>query len=128
MTKLTLAYWCVLVAALMPFVCAGISKWGRDSQYNNKRPREWERTLQGYRARANAAQANCWEALPFFAFAVVIAHQAQATQSSINALAIAFIVIRVIYIALYLANQHMARSLVWLAGISINIWIFLLAA
>jgi uncharacterized MAPEG superfamily protein len=128
MTKLTLAYWCVLVAALMPFVCAGISKWGRDSQYNNKRPREWERTLQGYRARANAAQANCWEALPFFAAAVIIAHQLQVTQSSINYLSLAFIAARVVYIGAYLANVHVARTLVWIAGLAINIWIFLLAA
>jgi uncharacterized MAPEG superfamily protein len=128
MTKLTIAYWCVLVAAFMPIVCAGISKWGRDSQYNNKRPREWERTLQGYRARANAAQANCWEALPFFAAAVIIAHQLQAPQASINALSLSFIAARVIYISMYLANQHMLRTLVWIAGMAISVWIFLLAA
>jgi uncharacterized MAPEG superfamily protein len=128
MNKLTIAYWCVLAVAMMPFVCAGISKWGTASGYNNKRPREWYATLEGHRARAAAAQANCWEALPFFAAAVIIAHQLQAPQSTLNYLAIAFVVLRALYIALYVMNLHAQRSLVWMMALIVNVGIFFIGA
>lgn len=112
----------------MPFFCAGISKWGGASGYNNKKPRDWYQQLSGYRARAAAAQSNCWEALPFFAAAVIIAHQLQASQNSLNLLAIGFVVLRLVYIAMYLANLHWQRTMVWTIAIALNIWIFLLTA
>ena len=70
--RFTLAYWCVLVAALLPIVCAGIAKWGtfgkprRDGGFDNENPRAWLARQTDWRARANAAQANSFEALPFF--------------------------------------------------------------
>jgi uncharacterized MAPEG superfamily protein len=128
MSKLTLAYWCVLAVAFMPFLCAGISKWGGASGYNNAQPRDWYQQLSGYRARAAAAQANCWEAFPFFAAAVIIAHQLQAPQAMLNGLALGFIVLRFIYVALYLSNKPSLRSAIWTAAIALNVWIFLLGA
>ena len=77
----SLAYWCVLVAAFLPVVCAGIAKSGRfgvarsKGGYDNQNPRDWLARQEDWRARANAAQANSFEALPFFIGAVVIAHQ-----------------------------------------------------
>ena len=41
-------------------------------------PRRWLEQQQGFRARANAAQANGFEAFPFFAAAVIVAHLTQA--------------------------------------------------
>lgn len=89
----TLAYWCVLVAALLPIVCAGIAKWGTFSKpphaggYDNGNPRAWLARQTDWRARANAAQANSFEALPFFIGAVVIAHQLGAYQTRLDLLA-----------------------------------------
>jgi uncharacterized MAPEG superfamily protein len=43
----TLAYWCVLLAALLPIACAGIAKWGMFTQppkqggFDNANPRAW---------------------------------------------------------------------------------------
>ena len=43
----TLAYWCVLVAALLPYVCASLAKSGgvgksrRDGGFDNHDPRAW---------------------------------------------------------------------------------------
>jgi uncharacterized MAPEG superfamily protein len=77
----TLAYWCVLIAALLPLVCATLAKKGGFGRapnaggYDNHAPREWLARQQGAAARANAAQANTFEALPFFIGAVIIAHQ-----------------------------------------------------
>ncbi len=126
MNKLTIAYWCVLAVAFMPFFCAGISKVG--SGYNNKQPRDWYQQLSGYRALAGAAQANCWEALPFFAAAVIIAHQLQAPQARLDMLALTFVALRLVYVALYVMNLHWQRTLVWTAAIGVNVAIFLSAA
>lgn len=125
----TLAYWCVLVAALLPVVCAGIAKYGtmrtprRDGGYDNHNPRAWLALQTDWRARANAAQANTFEALPFFFAAVIIAHQLQASQPRLDILAIVFIALRLVYIALYVGNQANARSIVWALALFVNIGI-----
>lgn len=130
----TLAYGCVLVAALLPFVCAGIAKWGllgkprREGGYDNHNPRAWLAHQTDWRARANAAQANSFEALPFFMGAVIIAHQLQAPQMRLDILAFLFIFSRLIYILMYLADMANARSLAWTVGLGLNVAIFLAGA
>jgi uncharacterized MAPEG superfamily protein len=114
----TIAYWCVLAAALLPFVCAVIAKSGR---FDNHDPRGSLARLQGWRARANAAQSNCFESLPFFIGAVVIAHQLGAPQGRVDALAAAFVVLRLAYLACYLGDKAAWRSGVWFLGLLANI-------
>ncbi len=127
----TLAYACVLVAALLPIVCAGLAKrhgFGksrREGGYDNANPRAWLARQEGASARANAAQSNSFEALPFFIGAVVIAHQLQAPQAWVDSLAVAFIALRVAYIGLYVADRPAARSLVWMAALGVNVAILL---
>jgi len=118
---LPLAYWCVLVAALLPYVCTWIAKAGSFGPRDNVSPRDWASKQSGWRARANAAQANSFEGLPFFIGAVLIAHQLDAAQARIDALAVAYIVLRVIYIALYVRGVGTARSAVWALGVLVNI-------
>ena len=124
---MTLAQWCVLLAALMPIVCAGIAKSGmfgkprRDGGYDNELPREWLARQTDWRARANAAQANCFEALPFFIGAVVIAHQHGAQQSWVDAAAVVFVLLRVAYVACYLRNLANLRSLAWVGAMAVNV-------
>lgn len=124
---LTLAYWALLVAALLPIVCAGIAKWGafgqsrRDGGYDNHDPRAWLARQSGWRIRANAAQANSFEALPFFIGAVIIAHQIGAQQSRLDLLAWVFVALRLTYIALYVADKASVRSLIWIAALAVNI-------
>lgn len=121
---MTLAYACILVAALLPIVCAGIAKSGKFGQprsqggYDNHDPRAWLARQTGYRARANAAQANSFEALPFFIGAVIVAHLTGGAQPLVDGLAVAFIALRVAYIALYLADRDLLRSLVWMAALA----------
>jgi uncharacterized MAPEG superfamily protein len=120
---LTLAHVCILLACLLPIVCAGIAKAGRfgvprsQGGYDNHDPRAWLARQTGYRARANAAQANSFEALPLFIAGVLVAHQTQAAQGLVDALAVAFLGFRVAYIALYVADRQVARSAVWLLGL-----------
>ncbi|MDP2263554.1 MAG: MAPEG family protein [Hydrogenophaga sp.] len=124
---LTLAYWSVLVAALLPIACAGLAKWGtfstprREGGYDNHEPRAWLARQTSWRARANAAQANSFEALPFFIGAVVIAHQLGAYQSRLDVLAFVFVVLRLLYIMMYVADMATARSIAWVLALAINI-------
>jgi len=127
MVRFTLAYWCVLVAALLPILCAGIAKSGmfrtprRQGGYDNDDPRAWLARQSDWRARANAAQANSFEALPFFIGAVLIAHQLGANQGMVDILALVFVVLRLVYILLYVAGQATARSAVWSLALVVNI-------
>ncbi|TPD54639.1 MAG: hypothetical protein C9355_07350 [Thalassolituus maritimus] len=120
---MTLAYWCVLAAALMPFLFTGIAKFS-GGRYNNYSPREFLEKQEGFRKRAHWAQLNSFEAFPMFATAVIIAHLTGAEQDYINTLAIAFIGIRIVYGAMYLANLAALRTLVWAAGLACVIALF----
>ena len=125
----TLAYWCVLVVALLPIVCAGIAKSGMFGKprsqggYDNANPRAWLASQSDWRARANAAQANSFEAIPFFIGAVIIAHQLGAHQGRLDLLAFVFVVLRMVYIMMYLAGLANVRSIIWIAAFVVNVCI-----
>ena len=121
---MTVAYWCVLIAAVIPLIAIGIAKVGGE-RYNNRHPRVWLDKQQGYRARAAAAQSNSFEAFPFFAAAVIIAHLTNAPQGRLDLLAIVFVVARSVYVVCYLADWHWARSFVWTIGFVTCVAIFL---
>lgn len=120
---MTIAYACILFMGLFPYVAAGIAKKGFEG-YDNSMPRQWLAKQTGFRARANAAQANLFESLPFFFAAVIIAHIANAPQVRINLLAIGFVVARIAYLVCYVANWPTTRSIVWLAGIACVVAMF----
>lgn len=126
--------WCILIAALMPIVCAGIAKWGSFSKpasaggYDNHHPREWLSRQQGWRLRANAAQSNCFEALPFFIGALLWAQQIGVPQHRIDVLAVSFIVLRAVYVAFYLLDFAGLRSLAWVAALAVNVALLFSAA
>lgn len=130
-TKFTVAYWCVLIAALLPLGCAwlakspGFGKPRREGGYDNHEPRAWLARQSDWQARANAAQANSFEALPLFIGAVIIAHQMAAPQTRLDILAMLFVTLRVIYIAMYVAGLPMVRSAIWSLALLVNIAIFL---
>ncbi len=113
---MTIAYACVLFMGLFPYVAAGIAKKGFEG-YDNASPREWLAKQTGFRARANAAQANLFESLPLFFAAVIIASIANAPQARIDLLALGFVAARIAYLICYVANWPTARSIVWSIGI-----------
>jgi uncharacterized MAPEG superfamily protein len=129
----TVAYWCVLLAALLPYGCAYLAKSGGFGKprskggYDNDDPRTWLAGLTDWRARANAAQANTFEALPFFFAAVIIAHQLRAGQTQLDILAVLFLTLRIIYVAMYVAGLSTIRSAVWFAALLVNVGILLSA-
>ena len=120
---MTIAYACVLFMGLLPYVAAGIAKKGFE-QYDNSLPRHWLAKQTGFRARANAAQANLFESLPLFFAAEIIASIANAPQARLDLLAIGFVIARVAYLICYVANWPTIRSIVWLIGLACVITIF----
>jgi uncharacterized MAPEG superfamily protein len=82
--------------------------------------------LTPWQQRAYWAHLNMFEAFPAFAAAVIISHLAHASQASIDKLAIAFIVLRIVYLLLYLQNWATARSVVWTAGFGCVIGLFVI--
>ena len=125
--RFTVAYWCVLIAALLPFACAylakakGLGKSRREGGFDNRDPRGWLARQTDWQARANAAQANSFEALPLFIGAVIIAHQLGAPQTRLDILAVLFVTLRIIYIAMYVAGLPTIRSAMWALALLANI-------
>jgi uncharacterized MAPEG superfamily protein len=124
---MTIAHACILVACLLPIVCAslaksrGFGKPRRDGGFDNRNPRQWLAALEGWQARANAAQQNSFEALPIFIAGVLIA---DGPQSRIDGLAMLFVAARVGFIGAYLADRATLRSLLWSVGLGACIALF----
>jgi uncharacterized MAPEG superfamily protein len=120
---MTIAYACLLFMGIFPYVAAGIAKKGFEN-YDNSMPRQWLAKQTGFRARANAAQANLFESLPLFFAAVIIASINNVPQTRIDLLALGFVAARIAFLICYLANWPTTRSIVWLIGLICVIAIF----
>jgi uncharacterized MAPEG superfamily protein len=123
---MTFSFWCVLAAALLPYFTVIVGK--RDRTYDNHAPRDWALTLEGRKRRAIAAHHNHFEAFAPFAAAVIMARIAQAPMDIVNALAAAFIVLRLGYTWAYLSDRPGLRSLLWGLGFACVVAIFAIAA
>jgi uncharacterized MAPEG superfamily protein len=121
---MTIALWCVLISGLLPLLCALLAKSDRKT-FDNHRPREWLAQQQGWRARAHAAQQNSWEAFAFFSVCVFAAHLAGAPQPRVDALAVAYIAARLVYILCYVTDKASLRSVVWFIAFGLALAIFL---
>jgi uncharacterized MAPEG superfamily protein len=124
---MTLGLWSIFFAGLLPYFATAFAKWGFEN-YDNNNPRQWLANQTGFRARANAAQANCFESFPFFAAAILVATYTKAPQVDINLLAITYLLARVSYIACYLLDKAALRSLCWLVGILAITGLFVISA
>jgi uncharacterized MAPEG superfamily protein len=114
----------LLIAGAMPWICAGIAKAGKRS-YDNQNPRAWLAQQTGYRARANAAQANCFEAFPLFAAGILLALFTDVPNEEVELYASIFIVARIAYIGFYLSDKDKLRSLAWLVGVGSSVALLL---
>lgn len=124
---MSFAFWCVLLAALLPLVWVGAAKSGA-AGYDNDRPRVFLASLTGWPQRAHWAQENALEAFPPFAAAVIIAQLAGGNQATIDTLAGVFIVARILHGVCYIADKGALRSLVWLVGFGCVIALFVTSA
>lgn len=86
--------------------------------YDNRNPRTQQAELTGWGRRALAAHQNTFEALTIFTPAVLIAHLGggPAIASQAATLALIHTGARVLYPIAYIADVHLARSLIWGVG------------
>ena len=124
---MSIAYWCVLAAALLPSFTVGIAKGL--SPYDNRDPRA-PGTYTGLAYRAYGAHQNGLETFPFFAIAVLVASggSAHATLAILDGLALAWIALRLAYIAAYLLDRPSLRSVLWVGALLTTVGIFTLPA
>jgi len=111
---------CLAVVALLPYLLAalgGYLTYAQLGSLDNKNPRQQRMRLEGAAARAVAAQANAWEALPLFTAGVVISHLAGADAASAAWWAKLFVATRVLHAILYIADLDKLRSLVFVVGL-----------
>ena len=128
MLTLSTAYWCVLLAALLPYAWVMIAKTSGE-RYSNRDPRGWIARQENPRVHlANNAQLNAFEAFAPFAASVVLAQLAGVPAERIALLAILFIVLRVLHGLFYLGNKPPLRSLVWFGAFACVLLLLLQAA
>ena len=122
---MTIAEVCILLAAILTILSILPAKINGGRDFDNGNPRDPKFYTPGLRTRAQGAHLNGFEAFPFFATAVILAEMRGVPQTTANALAVAFIVARVLYVALYLGDKPSFRSLIWSAGFACNVALFL---
>lgn len=125
---MSIAYWCILISAALPYIWVSIAK-ANGKRYDNSDPRGWLTRQEDPRShRASAAQLNAFEAFPAFAASVLMAQLSQVDGQRIIWLAMAFVVFRILHGILYIADMHALRSLVWFGGFASVIALMLSAA
>lgn len=114
--SMTVAYWCLLIAALLPYLWAAVAK-GSGQRYDNRDPRAWQTRQDNPRSQAAyAAHLNAFEAFAPFAAGVLGAQMTGVDTGVIAGLSVAFILCRVLHGVFYLTRQAPLRSLAWLVG------------
>jgi uncharacterized MAPEG superfamily protein len=127
--NLAVAYWCVLIAALLPYVWVSVSKSGGE-RYDNRDPRGWTARQTNPRVhRAHAAELNSYEAFAPFAAGVVLAQLAGVAADRIALLAVLFVVFRVLHGLVYVVGwKHSLRSLAWFVAFVCVVALYVQAA
>ena len=125
---MSIAYWCLLVTAILPYLLVLAGRAGF-ADYDNRDPRGWSAAQTHPRARRMyAAHLNAFEAFAPFAAGVLAAQAAGVDPGRIAQLSVAFVVCRVLHGAFYLANVSTLRSLVWSVGFACVVALLALAA
>lgn len=124
---MTYAYWYLFAVMLLPYCFTVLAKM-KHPNFNNRTPRDFLESLEGWRKRSHWAQLNSFEIFPGFAAAVIIAHLCNANQAHIDVIALSFFILRVLYGIFYIGDRPALRSLAWFGSLLCIIALFVLAA
>ena len=102
---MTLAIWCILIAATLPYVAFSFVR-GLDPN----EPRYSVRDLAGRSIRAYGAHLNALETFPWFAAAVIVAHMVGGPGRIADGLAVVYVLLRIGHMAAYIAGRQPLRS------------------
>jgi uncharacterized MAPEG superfamily protein len=115
---MTIIIICLFIATLMPILSKAplALAMNKAGGYDNRYPREQQKSLSGFGARAKAAHENCFEALIMFTpggLAVLVTNN---TGQLAEYFAIAFVASRLAYLFAYYFDKHVLRSTFWGIG------------
>jgi uncharacterized MAPEG superfamily protein len=125
MAGLTLADLCIAGAVAAYMLPIAIVKYSAIRAFDNARPRDPDFFKDPWRARGLAAHQNGLEGFAFFAAAVIVAQMRGAAQPVVDGLAVAYVVLRLAYVAAYLGDRPSLRSAIWGLGFALNIALLL---
>ena len=125
---MTIAFWCVLVVVLLPYFLSIAAQSGVARREYVRDPRAYSAMLAGWRQRAHLAHLSAFEATPALLAGVAVSFMAGAPAAHTDALAVAFVAMRVAHASFYLADRPMLRSHAWRLGIVCVIGMFIDAA
>jgi uncharacterized MAPEG superfamily protein len=121
---MTLAEWMIFTAVILYLITVAPVKAVGYKTFDNSNPRDPAFYKPGIATRALGAHINGIETFPFFAVSVLIAEFRQLPQNWIDELAVAFVVIRLLFVFAYLINRSTIRTLLWNLGFVVNTAIF----
>jgi uncharacterized MAPEG superfamily protein len=121
---MTIAELCLPAAVILTILSIVPAKLSAGRKYDNGSPRDSRFFEPGPRTRSQGAHLNGYEAFPFYAAAVILAEMRLVPQGTVDALAVGFIVARIVYVLLYLGDRPTMRSVVWSVGFACNLAIF----
>ena len=120
---------CLFITAWLPYLSKLVLAipMSKEGGYDNNHPREQQKKLKGYGARALAAHQNSFEALLMFAIAVFASLITKSYTPLTEYLAIIFVISRIFYHLAYLMDKATIRSLFWFVGFASYMVIFITA-
>lgn len=108
----------IFLASAIPYGLTLSTKLSGFGARENKRTREWQTSLTGWKQRAYWAHQNAFETFPFFASAAILAHLAAPTSATAPLFAWAFPALRIAYSLAYVFDRGALRTLVWTASMA----------
>ena len=102
---MTIAIWCILIAATLPYVAFSFVKGLHPNQ-----PRYHVGDLIAQSARAYGAHLNGLETFPWFASAVIVAHIVAGPSRIVDILAVVYVLVRIGHMAAYIGGRQSLRS------------------
>ncbi|MBV9289740.1 MAG: MAPEG family protein [Hyphomicrobiales bacterium] len=116
---MTIAIWCIFIAATLPYVAFGMVK-GLDPV----QPRYHAGDLETRSLRAYGAHLNGLETFPWFAAAVIVAHMVGGPSRIADILAVVYVLIRIGHMAAYIGGRQPLRTSAFGAGQLVALAIF----
>ena len=115
---MTVMLWCLLAVIVLPVLAKAPLAYAMHhvDGYDNAHPRDQQAKLSGFGARALAAHKNSFEAIAYFAPAVIAVLALNAVDSAAQTLALVFVATRVLYVVSYWLNYDKLRSVFWIVG------------
>jgi uncharacterized MAPEG superfamily protein len=116
---MTIVIICLFIATFMPILAKAPMALVMNKEkggYDNRNPREQQKFLLGFGARAKAAHENCFEALIMFTPGALAVLATDSAGQLAEYFAIAFVVSRLAYLLAYYFDKHVLRSTLWGVG------------